>query len=260
MELHWTTQSDYPILAFLQLVPLLGIGWVWLASKSRLLLPGAMMLALLEFVLAIQLYHLFDQSNPAFQFAEQLQLLGPLYYHAAVDGMAVLFIMLTALLTSIIVIYGPLRVLLPMDRLLMLCFATTSVMMSMFVTIDLLWFTLQSVMHTALVGYLLWFWSTSPERDLAIRRYIQFMSTGIFLLLIGILFLGWQHAISHQDSGGLTCSPCPNSTSNNPCKTGSSSCCSMAWRYVSPCSPCMAGYPSPCNMAVSPLHRFFYSV
>lgn len=198
MELHWTTQSSYPILALLQLVPLLGIAWVWLFSKSKLLLSGTIIIAIIEFLLAIQLYHLFDQSQAVFQFAEQFQILGPLYYHAAVDGMAVLFILLTALLAGIVVIYGPIRVLLPLDRLLMICFATTAVMISMFVTVDLLWFVLQSIIHTALVGYLLWFWSTSPERDLATRRYIQFMGTGLLLLLIGILFLGWQHASTHQ--------------------------------------------------------------
>ena len=198
MELHWTSQSSYPLLALLQLVPLLGIGWVWLFKNSRLLQAGAIIIALLEFALAIQLYHLFDQTNPAFQFTEQLQLIGPLFYHVAVDGMAVSFILLTALLTGIVIIYGPIRVLLPLDRLLMACFASTAVTMSMFVTVDLLWFVIQSILHTILIGYLLWFWSTSPERDLALRRYIQFMSSGLLLLCIGILFLGWQHATSHQ--------------------------------------------------------------
>lgn len=198
MELHWTTQSSYPILALLQLLPLLGIIWVWLLRKSALLLPGAITIALFEFILAIELYLLFDQTQPVFQFAEQFQIAGPLYYHTAVDGMAVLFILLTALLTGIVVIYGRVRVLLPLDRLLMICFATTTVMMSMFVTVDLLWFALQSLLQAALVGYLLWFWSTSPERDLAIRRYSQFMGSGLLLLFIGIVFLGWQHATSHQ--------------------------------------------------------------
>jgi len=198
MEIHWTTQLSYPILACLQLLPLVGMAWVWFFKKSSLLLPGASLIALLEFALAIQLYRVFDQSKSAFQFAEQIQLLGPLYYHVAVDGMAVLFILLTALLSSIIVVYGYIRLLLPFDRLLMICFATTAVVMSMFVSIDLLWFFLQSIIHTGLVGYLLWFWSTSPERDLAIRRYLQFMGSGLLLLFIGILFLGWQHSTSHQ--------------------------------------------------------------
>lgn len=65
MELHWTTQSSYPILALLQLVPLLGIAWVWLFSKSKLLLSGTIIIAIIEFLLAIQLYHLFDQSQPS---------------------------------------------------------------------------------------------------------------------------------------------------------------------------------------------------
>ena len=203
MEILWTEQSSYPILAVLQVLPLLGVVWVWLFRKSDLLEVGAFIIVLLELLFAVLLYQAFDQNNPAFQFAERLPIIGPLAYHAAVDGLAVSFVLLTALLGGIIIIYGPLRVLLPLDRLLMLCFACMAIMMSMFVTVDLLWFAVQSIFHALIVGYLLWFWSTSPERDLALRRYSQFMVTGLLLLFIGILFLGWQHATDHQGQWGF---------------------------------------------------------
>jgi len=44
------------------------------------------------------------------------------------------------------------------------------------------------------LGYLLTRWSTSPNKELAMQRFYQFMGTGLLLLLIGTLILGSNHA------------------------------------------------------------------
>ena len=106
MEILWSQQSSYPILAVLQLLPLLGMAWVRLMRKSKLLVPGVFVVVVAELFVAIHLYHMFDQSNAMFQFAEHLPIVGPLAYHAAVDGIAVLFVLLTALLGGIVVHLG----------------------------------------------------------------------------------------------------------------------------------------------------------
>ncbi len=63
----------------------------------------------------------------------------------------------------------------------------------MFVTQDMLWFLMLSMIEIPLAGFMLWQWSTAPDRDLALARYLQFMGTSLLLLLIGILMLGWNH-------------------------------------------------------------------
>jgi len=58
----------------------------------------------------------------------------------------------------------------------------------------MLWFVLMSALQLLPVGYLLWRWATSPEKDMALTRFLQFMGTGVLLLLAGTLMLGWNHA------------------------------------------------------------------
>ena len=193
-EILWSAQSSYPLLAFLQLVPLLLAACMVALRGSPLLFPVGVLGAVAELFLAIYLYSSFDQSNAALQFAERFNLLGAFNYHAAADGITILFVLLTALLTFIVIIYGRVRPLEPTWRFQALVFAVEGALMSQFVTVDILWFTLVSFFQLVLVGYLLSDWATSPDKDIALKRYLQFMTIGILLLLTGAILLGWNHA------------------------------------------------------------------
>ncbi|QYZ64787.1 MAG: NADH-quinone oxidoreductase subunit L [Gammaproteobacteria bacterium (ex Lamellibrachia satsuma)] len=193
-EIHWTAQSAYPILTTLQLLPLVVLMAILAMRENRLVPLIGIGGAVVELLLAINLWLNYDSHQGAMQFAERVELFGPLAYHASVDGVSVLFILLTALITLLMVIYGQVRQLLPHAWFLALVFAVEAALMSMFTTVDLLWFVLVSVVELGLVGILLARWSTSPESELAQTRYYQFMSTSILLLLIGIIILGWNHA------------------------------------------------------------------
>ena len=92
--------------------------------------------------------------------------------------------------------YAPSRGLNPTPLVLALVLALESTLMSLFTTLDLLWFGLVSALELALIGYLIWRWSTSPARNLALAlaRFYRFMGIGLALLLAGTLMLGWNHA------------------------------------------------------------------
>lgn len=193
-EIHWTAQSGYPILAALQLLPLLSVLLVWIRGDGRHLFALATGLALLELLLALHLYRSYDPSASAMQFGERLELIGPFVYHAAADGITVLFVLLNALLTLLVVIYGQVRELKPMPLLFSLVFFVESLLMSLLVSVNLLWFVLVSAIQVLPVGYLIWRWAPSPEKDLALARFYQFMGIGMLLLLVGTVVLGWNHA------------------------------------------------------------------
>jgi len=195
-ELHWTTQSSYPILAALQLLPL--VASVLLASlRGRAAVyPAAIGLGMAELLLALDLYRHFDPAEPAMQLAEQLPLLPLLGYHAAVDGMSVLFILLTAVLSLLLVLYAKVRRLARPATLLTMVFAIEAVLQGMFVTLNLLWFTLLSAAELLLIAWLMQRWAKAPQDDMAMRRYLQFMGIGLLLLLAGVFMLGWNHAIA----------------------------------------------------------------
>ncbi len=201
-EIHWASQSAYPILTFLQIMPLLGLIVLYGLRNSRHLMTAGILLTLVEMLFAIDLYRSFDQTSAAMQLAEQLTLLAPLSYHAAVDGMSVLFILLTGLLSIMIMVYGSIIPLARPKHLPFIILTIEATLMSLFTTLDLLWFTLMSLMELILIGYMLRRWATSPDRDLAMARYFQFMLTGLVLFSIGISMLAWNY--THETGNAWT--------------------------------------------------------
>jgi len=193
-EINWATHFDYPILASLQFFPLLVVVIILAMGENKRLLQVSVGAALIELFLSINLYINYDAHNTAMQFAEKLTLLSPFQYHAAVDGISVLFILLTAILSTLIILYS---FVIPMENrksFLALTFVVISSLMGQFTTLDMLWFVLTSIIYLLLVGYILWNWATSPDRDIALSRYLQFMITGLVILLAGVVMLGWNHS------------------------------------------------------------------
>ncbi len=197
VEIHWTAQSSYPILATLQLLPLAAVGVMLLLRGKRYVFLAALLFAVLELVVALDLYHTLQRRLGGLQLAERVELLPPLVYHAAADGISVLFLLLTALLTLLVVLYSQVRRIVALPDYLMFIFGIQASLQSLFATQDLLWFTLMSAVELVLVAFVLHRWAQAPQEDLAMQRYLQFMSTGLALLLAGVLMLGWNFAESH---------------------------------------------------------------
>lgn len=193
-EIHWTAQSGLPLLALLQIVPALAALAVIVLRRSWLAYGIALAVSAVELGLAIQLYRVFDPSRPEMQLAERVELIGPLGYHAAADGIGVMFILLTAFLSLMVVLYGLVRRFEPEWRFLALVLGAEAAMMSQFATTDLMWFVIASAVQVGLAGLLLKGWATSPEEDGALARFWQFMGTGLVLMLAGVSLFGWLHA------------------------------------------------------------------
>ncbi len=193
-ELTWSEQSQWPVLALLQLFPLLAAGVVSRLRHDWHAFAVGMVLAVLELLAAGHLYHTYDPLRPEWQLAERMPLFGALHYHAAADGMAVLFILLTAFLTVLAIPYGWVRPFRPQARFLTILFCSEAVLMSQFATLDLLWFFVCSLLQIGLAGYLMHYWSASAEEGLSLNRFFEFMGVGLAMLLAATLILGWSHA------------------------------------------------------------------
>ena len=192
-ELEWTRQAAFPILAVLQLLPLLGAVLVFFLRERPVAVVLGRAFAVAELLLAIQLYHWLDASSPALQFAERIGVVG---YHAGADGVTALFVLLTALITFLLSFYGLVRGLASAGRLAAVILAAQAALMTMLTTVNLLWFALASAAELALVAYLIGRWSTSTEenRTLAMTRFLQFQGFGWALFLAGVVVLAWSHA------------------------------------------------------------------
>jgi NADH-quinone oxidoreductase subunit M len=192
-----TTTQAIPLLALLQALPLAGALALLAVRREALAFALALATAGAELALAIYLYLRLDQESAALQLGERWSLSPALNYHVGVDGVAVIFILLTALLSLLVVVYGLVRRLRPLPRFLAVALACEATLMSLFTTLDLMWFVMLSAVDLGLVGYLMGRWATSPGEELARQRYWEFMGTGLALLLAGTLLLGWNHAVAH---------------------------------------------------------------
>jgi NADH-quinone oxidoreductase subunit M len=198
-ELHWSTQSGLPILGLLQLFPLLAASLAFSIRQHRAIIGVGIGAAVVELLLAIHLVRIYDQNLDALQLAEHFRIFGPFVYHAAVDGVGVIFVLLTAFLSLLMMIYGPLRIQGDDNRLMGLMLATEAVLMGLFTSINLGWFLMLSAAEVLLVGAMVSRWSRSPQKDEAQSSYLQFMGTALLLTLVGTTMLGWHH---HDASGG----------------------------------------------------------
>jgi len=193
IEITWSQQGGWPILAVLQLLPLVGAAAVFALGERATAVVLGRLVALAELALGFALYRHIDAGSSALQLAERIDWLG---YHAAADGVTALFVLLAALITLLMTLYGLVRGLARPGLLMALILLAEAALMSMLATMNLLWFSLASVVELAVAGYLIGHWSTSTEenRGLAMTRFLQFQTVGLVLLAAGMVILAWGHA------------------------------------------------------------------
>jgi NADH-quinone oxidoreductase subunit M len=186
-----------PLLATLQLLPLLtGLVLIRVRGSAAVALAG--IAALAQMFLALNLYLKFDIHQPAgvMQFAENFPILGAFHYHAAVDGIGVMFVLLTSVISLLSVAFIVVRRL-HESSILAVMMGIQATITSQFVTVDLLWFTCMSLLEVLLVAHITKRWPTFHDIQPTLARYLQFMAVSLALLLFGTLVLGWNYADAH---------------------------------------------------------------
>lgn len=192
----WQASTGVPLLFLLQALPAFGALVVYLLRERPVAVTLTRFFALAEVVLALGLVVRLDTSSAALQFGERIDVLGMPVYHTGADGITALFVLLTALLTVLLTLYGLVRLLKFAATLGVIVLAAEALLMSMLVTLNIAWFALASAAELALVAHLLGRWSTSTEenRALAMTRFLQFQGAGLGLFVFGLGILAWGHA------------------------------------------------------------------
>lgn len=193
-ELTWSAQSGFPVLSTLIVTPVLAMISALFARTPRQasrvgLLGSGVELALGGFVLAR-----FHADLPSFQFVEHLPLFAAFSYHLGVDGINLLFVLLTALLTLLVVLYEEIVHERPPGLFIASIFAFEAVLMGLFLSLDLLQFWVFTALELLPALFILRRWSTGHDQEHAARVYRRFMGGGLVLLLGAIVLLGWNHA------------------------------------------------------------------
>ncbi|MEK7246290.1 MAG: proton-conducting transporter membrane subunit, partial [Pseudomonadota bacterium] len=184
---------DLPILTLLLVLPLVGAGFIlFIRGEAEIVADNVRSVALwtsgIEFLLSLFLWLGFDTDNAGFQFVERAEWMPGLdiAYHVGVDGISVLFVLLTTLLTPICVLasWESIR-----DRVreYMVAFLVMETMMvGMFASLDLFLFYVffESVLIPMFLIIGVW---GGPKRVYAAFKFFLYTLTGSVLMLVALL-------------------------------------------------------------------------
>ena len=186
----------FPILSFL-FFPLVGAMILWLIEDEDLLKSSALGISVLELVVAgLVLYH-FQPGTAAMQFTERLAWIPPLgiSYHLAVDGISVLFVGLTALLTSLIILYSWETARHQVKAYFMALLALEAMTIGIFVSIDLILFFVFWELMLIPSYFLIKLWGTGVDRQYAALKYVLYTLLGSVFMLVGIILLDLNYHV-----------------------------------------------------------------
>jgi NADH-quinone oxidoreductase subunit M len=89
--------SGLPLLSLVTFLPLLGAAAILALPSANTARWIALITTIATFIVSLMVWASFDKSNPGFQFVEKLNWLGGgISYHMGVDGISMLFVVLTA--------------------------------------------------------------------------------------------------------------------------------------------------------------------
>lgn len=184
-------QAGFPILSVLLLLPLVVVAVIWFVRDHA----GAYRLALAasaaELLLAAYAALVFVPQVPDMQLVERgwsVPGLG-IGYHLGVDGISVLFLPVTALLTLLVIFYAEYSAATDTRHYVMATLALEAMLIGAFVSLDLVMFWLFFVLELVPSYILITRWGTGSQRRRAANEYIAFMLMGSAAMLAGIVTL-----------------------------------------------------------------------
>ena len=138
---------NFPILSSLILLPSIGALFIFFAKSSSGKYQASkylsLFIALANFILSIYLWYAFDRESVNFQFVEDREwLLGFVNYKVGIDGISILFIVLTTFVTSICIILVNSTIKKRLKDFLIAILIMESFMIGVFCSLDLVVFYL----------------------------------------------------------------------------------------------------------------------
>ena len=197
------SNAAFPLLSLIILWPIVGALIIGLAPKQIPAKNIALVIASIELVLTGLAFLLFNPTDGAhFQLIEQHPWIPRLHseYLMGVDGISVLFLPMTALLTlsAIIASWNSVHHLQRLQLALLLLLE--GVTMGVFSALDTLLFFLFWELTLPPLFFLIGLWGIGPKRRNAAMKYTLFMLFGGVPLLFAILLLAMNHVTAVSGS------------------------------------------------------------
>ncbi len=180
------------ILSLVTFFPLVGIGFILLtrgadATVARNAKWAALITTLVEFVLAMVIWIKFDGTTAAFQFVEQGNWLAPgITYHMGVDGISMLFVVLTAGLMPFCILASWNSIETRVAEYMIAFLALETMMIGVFTALDLVLFYLFFEAGLIPMFLIIGVWG-GKRRVYASFKFFLYTLLGSVLMLLAIL-------------------------------------------------------------------------
>ena len=185
---------NFPILSSVIFLPLLGSFFI-LLSRSQNNNQGAIYVSLFtslaNLVLSLFLWYVFDNGETEFQFVEEKNWIsGFIKFKLGVDGISILFIVLTALITPICIISCINSVKTRIKEFLILILILETFMIGVFCSLDLVVFYIFFEAGLIPMFLIIGVWG-GPKRVYSAFKFFLFTLLGSVLMLVAIIAIYW---------------------------------------------------------------------
>jgi NADH-quinone oxidoreductase subunit M len=186
---------DFPILSSLILLPLLGSIFIFFSkSKSNTHVTSkylALFVSFVNFILSLYLWYLFDPSTSEFQFLEERSWIkGFINYKVGIDGISILFIILTTFITPLCVISVNNTIKNNLKDFLIAILVMESLMIGVFCSLDLVVFYLFFEGGLIPMFLIIGIWG-GERRVYSAFKFFLYTLLGSVLMLIAIISIYW---------------------------------------------------------------------
>jgi NADH-quinone oxidoreductase subunit M len=186
---------NFPILSSITLLPTLGALFILFSKSEKNENTNAINLSLLtsvtNLILAIFLWYLFDKSFVGFQFVEEQKWIsGLIKFKFGIDGISILFIVLTAFITPICIISCANSVKTRLKEFLIAILILETFMIGVFCSLDLVVFYIFFEAGLIPMFLIIGIWG-GPKRVYAAFKFFLFTLLGSVLMLVAIISIYW---------------------------------------------------------------------
>ena len=186
---------DFPILSSLILLPTVGAIFLFFTKSNKekniTVKYVALFTSLVNFFLSLYLWILFDQTKPDFQFVEEkVWIEGFINYKVGIDGISILFIILTTFITPLCIISINNSIKTRLNEFLIAVLIMESFMIGVFCSLDLFVFYLFFEAGLIPMFLIIGIWG-GVRRVYSAFKFFLYTLLGSVLMLIAIISIYW---------------------------------------------------------------------
>ncbi|MDI6836202.1 MAG: NADH-quinone oxidoreductase subunit M [Rhizobiaceae bacterium] len=189
--------TDWPILTTVTFLPLVGVALLLLTREDtalgrRNIRNVALLTTVFTFVVSLFIWIGFDNSNPGFQMVEKHAWLGTgISYHVGVDGISMLFVILTTLLMPFCILASWVSVEKRLKDYMIAFLLLETLMVGVFVALDIVLFYVYFEAGLIPMFIIIGVWG-GKDRVYASYKFFLYTLAGSVLMLIAIMAMYWD--------------------------------------------------------------------